>query len=166
MSIAMDDFERKLRRAALKRRGQNTPSLRNARAPIDPARKQKRAAVRRKKLKTLGITTEVCVICGSDDRSTFEFDHVAGCKHDGQLWPLCEACHQERNPMQREEPPPSDNPRNPFEVIGRWLLSMAEYFELLVRHLRKFGEFLIGLAKQGYGEELALPIPWTSFEVR
>ena len=55
--------------------------------------------------------------------------------------------------MQREEPPPSDNPRNVFEVI----LSMAEYFEMLIPYLRKFGEFLIKLAKQGYGNELKLP---------
>jgi hypothetical protein len=153
----MEDFERKLRRAAVKRKGQNTPSLRNARAPIDPARKQKRAAVRRKKLKTLGIKTEVCPICGSDDVSIFQFDHVAGRKHHNQEWPLCETCHEERNPMQREEPPPSDNPRNVFDVIGHWLLGMAEYFEMLIRYLRHYGEFLIELAKQGYGAELTLP---------
>src|SRR5271166_5605947 len=106
----MEDFERKLRRAALKRRAQNTPSFKTDRAPMDPARKQKRAAVRRKKLKALGIKTEVCPICGSDDVSTFEFDHVAGRKHHDQEWPLCEPCHQERTSMQLEEPPPSDNP--------------------------------------------------------
>jgi hypothetical protein len=153
----MEDFERKLRRAAVKRRAQNTSTFKTVCAPIDAARKQKRVTVRRKKLESLGIKTKVCSICGSDDVSTFEFDHFAGNKHHDQEWPLCETCHQERNPMQREEPPPSDNPRNPFEVIGRWLLSMAEYFEMLVRHLRKFGEFLIGLAKQGYGAEFELP---------
>ena len=128
----MEDFERKLRRAAVKRRTLNTPSSRNDCAPVDPARKLKRASVRRKKLKSLGIKTEVCPICGSDDVSTFEFDHVAGRKHHDQLWPLCEVCHQERTSMQREEPPPSDNPRNVFEVIGRWILGYGkEYFEML-----------------------------------
>ena len=59
--------------------------------------------------------------------------------------------------MQTEQPSPSDTPRNVFEVIGRWLLGMAEYFEMLIWHLRKFGEYLIGLAKQGYGADLKLP---------
>ncbi len=59
--------------------------------------------------------------------------------------------------MQCEQPSPSDNPRNVFEIIGRWLLGMAEYFEMVIRHLRKFGEFLIELASQGYGAELELP---------
>jgi hypothetical protein len=58
--------------------------------------------------------------------------------------------------MQREQPSPSDNPRNVFEVIGHWLLGMAEYFEMLIRTLRKFGEFL-ELAKQGYGADLRFP---------
>jgi hypothetical protein len=47
--------------------------------------------------------------------------------------------------------------RNVFEVIGRWLLGMAEYFEMLIRTLRKFGEFLIEIAKQGYGADLRFP---------
>jgi hypothetical protein len=153
----MEDSERKLRRAAVKRREQNTPSVKKDRVPIDPARKQRKATVRRKKLKTLGIKTEACPICGSDDVSTFQFDHVAGRKHHDQEWPLCETCHQERTSMQREEPPPSDNPRNVFEVIGRWLLGVAEYFEMLIRNLRKYGEFLIELSKRGYGAELKLP---------
>ena len=153
----MEDFERKLRRAAVKRRGQNPPNFKKNRVPIDPARKQKRAAVRRKKLKGLGIKTEVCPICGSDDVSTFQFDHVAGRKHHDQLWPLCEPCHQERTSMQTEQPSPSDNPCNVFEVIGRWLKGMAEYFQMMIRHLDKIGDFLIELAKRGYGAELAFP---------
>jgi hypothetical protein len=153
----MEEFERKLRRAAVKRRAQDTPTCKPCCVPTNLARKQKRASVRRKKLKTLGIRTEICLICGSDDVSTFQFDHVAGRKHHNQEWPLCETCHEERNPMQREEPPPSNNPRNVFEVIGRWLLGMTEYFEMLIRYLRQYGEFLIELAKQGYGAELTLP---------
>ena len=63
----------------------------------------------------------------------------------------------ERTSITREQPSPSDNPRNVFEVIGRWLLGMAEYFEMLIRTLRKFGEFLIEIAKQGYGADLRFP---------
>jgi hypothetical protein len=59
--------------------------------------------------------------------------------------------------MLPEEPPLTNNPRNVFEVIGRWLLGMAEYFEMMIRHLQRFGEFLIELARRGYGNELCLP---------
>jgi hypothetical protein len=83
----MEDFERKLRRAAVKRRAQNASTFKTVCAPIDAARKQKRVAVRRKKLESLGIKTKVCSICGSDDVSTFEFDHFAGNKHHDQEWP-------------------------------------------------------------------------------
>jgi hypothetical protein len=61
--------------------------------------------------------------------------------------------------MQGCEPPGGDNPKNVFEVIGRWLLGIAEWFELIGEKLYQFGEFLIGLAKQGYGGELSFPEP-------
>jgi hypothetical protein len=59
--------------------------------------------------------------------------------------------------MQNFEPPGGENPRNVFEIIGRWLLGIAEWFELIIEKLYDFGEFLIGLARQGYGEDLRFP---------
>jgi hypothetical protein len=35
------------------------------------------------------------------------------------------------------------NPANVLEVIGRWLLGIAEWFELIVEKLYYFGEYLI-----------------------
>ena len=55
-------------------------------------------------------------------------------------------------------PPPGPNRRNVFEVIGRWLLSMASYFEVLKDRLRQFGLFLIELAKTGYGDGLRVRV--------
>ena len=81
---------------------------------------------------------------------------MTGRKHGDLVWPLCLPCHHKRSELQREEPPPTHNPRNVFEVIGRWLLSVAEYFELMCETFRRFGEFLIELARQGYGAELKL----------
>jgi hypothetical protein len=153
----MKDYERELRRAARQRRKQVWPPRKANPASAHPEAKLKRAAGRRKKLKALGIQTEVCIGCASDDISTFELDHVAGRKHHDQLWPLCEECHMERTSMLSEQPRPTENPRNVFELIGRWLLGKGEYFELMIRYLRKFGEFLIELARRGYGDELILP---------
>jgi len=83
-----------------------------------------------------------------------ELDHIAGQKHDPATRPLCRNCHAHRTFLQKLEPPVSDDPENVFEVIGRWLLGIAEWFELLIEKLYQFGEFLIDLARQGYGGDL------------
>ena len=123
--------------------------------PIE--RELHRAAVKSKKERLEGIHNEVCLFCGGDLTKGKEDDHMIGCKHGDVVWSLCLPCHHKRSELQREEPPPTDNPRNVLEIIGRWLLSVAEYFELMCATLRRFGEFLIELARQGHGADLKLP---------
>lgn len=123
--------------------------------PLD--RDLHRGAVKNKKERLAGIHNEVCIGCAGDLASGKEDDHMIGRKHGDLVWPLCPTCHRKRTELQREEPPPTADPRNPLEVIGRWLLSVAEYFELMCETVRRFGEFLIELARQGYGAELELP---------
>jgi hypothetical protein len=99
-----------------------------------------------------------CIRCGEDRIWRLELDHIAGEKHDPDACaPLCKNCHMERSFMQDREPNGGENPQNVFEVIGRWLLGIAEWLELIVKKLYEFGEFLIGLAKEGYGAELKFP---------
>jgi hypothetical protein len=158
----MEDFERKLKRAGFRcrrdRRRADAP-------PVDPQKKERSASVVRKKLKVLGIDQGICLGCGSNDVSTFQFDHIAGRKHHHRLWPLCFDCHQEKTFMGYLDPPPSANPKNVFDVIGHWLLNMANYLDIAIRflqivisQLRAYGAYLVGLANQGYGDELAVPI--------
>ena len=123
--------------------------------PLD--RDLHRAAVKNKKERLAGVHNEVCLGCGRDLAAGKEDDHMIGRKHGDRVWPLCLPCHHKRNELQREEPPPTGNPRNVLEVIGRWLLSVAEYFELMCETFRRFGGFLIELARQGYGTDLKLP---------
>jgi hypothetical protein len=123
--------------------------------PIE--RELHRAAVKNKKERLSGIHNEVCLGCGRDLAPGKEDDHMIGSKHGDLVWPLCLPCHHKRNELQREEPPPTDNPRNVLEVIGRWLLSVAEYFEVMYETFRRFGEYLIALARQGYGADLKFP---------
>jgi hypothetical protein len=98
-----------------------------------------------------------CVVCGEQRIWRLELDHVAGQNHDPTCSPLCGNCHADRTFLQGLEPPGGDNPKNVFEVIGRWLLGLAQYFELIVDKLWQFGEFLIELARQGYGGEFSFP---------
>jgi hypothetical protein len=123
--------------------------------PIE--RELHRASVTNRKERLAGIHNEVCIGCARDLVEGKEDDHIVGRKHGDLVWPLCIDCHRERTELQREEPPPTDTPRNVFEIIGRWLLSVAEYFELMCETFRRFGKFLIELARQGYGAEFKLP---------
>lgn len=124
--------------------------------PIE--RELHRAAVKNRKERLTGVHNEVCIGCACDLAIGKEDDHMIGRKHGDLVWPLCKAsCHPKRTELQREEPPPTSTPRNVFEVIGRWLLSVAEYFELMCETFRQFGKYLIELARQGYGAELKLP---------
>ena len=157
----MEDFERKLRRAGFRCRQER----RRADAkPVDPQKRERSANAVRKKLKALKIERGICLGCGSTDVSTFQFDHIAGRKHDDQLWPLCLPCHQEKSFMGYLDPPPSANPHNVFDVMGHLAVNLANYLDLaklflekVIGLLRKYGEYLIGFANQGYGDELTFP---------
>jgi hypothetical protein len=104
-----------------------------------------------------GFSDPRCVVCGEGRIWRLELDHVAGQKHDKACSPLCANCHADRTFSQSLEPPGGENPENVFEVIGRWLLGIAQYLELLIDKLWEFGEFLIELARRGYGGELSFP---------
>ncbi len=106
-------------------------------------RKLHRAAVKSRKERLAGTHNEVCIGCACDLATGKEDDHMIGRKHGDLVWPLCLPCHRKRTELQSEEPPPTDNPRNVLEIIGRWLLSVAEYFELMCETFRRFGEYLI-----------------------
>ena len=116
-----------------------------------------RDAAKRKKYRRLGKDDLCCPVCGETHPAAFELDHVAGQKRHDQTWPLCKTHHAIRTEWQLLEPPPTDNPQNPLEIIGRWLLGMAAYFEMLVTYLKRFGIFLIEIAREGYGADLKLP---------
>jgi hypothetical protein len=119
----------------------------------DPAREPEM----RERFRRAGFPNPSCTVCGETKIWRLELDHIAGQKHDDSSSPLCRNCHMERSFMQTREPEGSDEPRNVLEVIGRWLLGIAEWFELIKEKLYLFGEFLIELARQGYGANLKFP---------
>jgi hypothetical protein len=62
------------------------------------------------------------------------------------------------------DPPQTENPDNVFAVIARWLLNLITYLDMAIRflqttaaQLRVYAEFLLDLARQGYGDELVFP---------
>jgi len=131
------------------------PLCRNCRADRshDPAC----APAMRERFLAAGFPDPRCIVCGEKRVWCLELDHLAGQKRDDTCSPLCGNCHAERTFLQSLEPPGGESPTNVFEVIGRWLLGIAEWFELIVDKLWQFGEFLIDLARQGHGGELSFP---------
>jgi len=117
----------------------------------------KREAATRTRRRRTGFPDPRCVICGDDHPWRLQADHIAGQKHDKTTRLLCANHHADRTFAQSLEPPGGENPKNVFEVIGRWLLGIAEWFELIMEKFYLFGDFLIGLARQGYGGELSFP---------
>ncbi len=112
-----------------------------------------------KKERLAGMHNEVCIGCGRDLSLGKEDDHMIGRNMTTlfRLFARPSIVIPSIPSSSVEEPPPTANPRNALEVIGRWLLSAAEYFELMCETFRQFGQFLIDLARQGYGAELKLP---------
>lgn len=117
------------------------------------AQLEKERAKKRRRFTALGIEHHVCLLCPEDDPLCLEVEHPPGRAHSDVVVLLCTNCHAKRTADQRCDPLSGPDPRNPFEVIGRWLLSLASYFDLLRDTLRHFGEFLIDLAKAGHGAE-------------
>jgi len=157
----MEEFERKLKRAGFRSRQDRR---RTDVKPEDPKRKERRAELVRRRLKKMGLEGAVCLGCGSSDLSTFQFDHLIGRKYHPKLWPLCKACHQEKTFVLYLDPPQTENPRNAFAIIARWLLNLIVYLEMVIRFLqtncaraRVIAEFLLELARTRYGDELVLP---------
>ena len=156
----MEDYERKLKRAGFRSR---RDARRANAAPIDP-RGRRAALSLSNKAKKLGLDGAVCLGCGSSDLSTFEFDHIKGRKYHPELWPLCEACHQEKTYVLYLDPSQTENPHNALAIIARWLLNLIVYVEMAIRFVqsqcakgRVIAEFLLELARSGYGDELAFP---------
>jgi hypothetical protein len=117
----------------------------------------KHEALIRGKLRELGSPAPVCLVCGEDKPWRLERDHSAGRKHDGHMEILCRNHHADRTIQQMLEPAGGNNRKNVLEVIGRWLLGIAQYLQSLIDKFWLFGEFLIEIARRGYGADLALP---------
>ena len=104
---------------------------------------RQREARRRRQLENLGFDDPKCLFCNEDDPFCLELDHIAGRAHDGSVWPLCRNCHAKRTNLQKDHPPKGSDPRSQDEVIGRFLLGVADFLEMLIEKLRQLGESLI-----------------------
>lgn len=108
------------------------------------ARKQKR-------LEKLGSNNPACVLCQENDWKCLELHHLAGKAYGDELSITCSNCHSKLSDSQKDHPEQLCKPPTTLECIGHWLLGLADFFELLVKKLREFGQFLIQSVQPAMG---------------
>jgi hypothetical protein len=104
------------------------------------------AAERRKqaRLDKLGTNTPRCVLCGEDDYRCLEGHHIAGRAYDPYTMIFCRNCHRKLSDMQTDHPKQKSTPPTREEIIGHFLLGVADIFELLIGKFREFAKWLLG----------------------
>lgn len=94
----------------------------------------------------LGSNDPRCLHCVEDFAHCLENHHVAGrAIHDDTVIE-CRNCHRKLTELQKDHPPMGPMPPHILEIIGRYLLGIADLFRLLIVRLDEFGRKLIELA--------------------
>jgi hypothetical protein len=80
-----------------------------------------------------------------------ELHHIAGRAFDDETVPVCRNCHARLTDHQRDHSPAK--PAGGFvESIRRFLLGLADLFEMLVKRLREFATSLADLDGAGHSQ--------------
>ena len=95
------------------------------------------------RLETLMTNEAMCHTCPETHFNCFENHHIAGRRYHGMTARECLNCHAKLTALQKGHPPRKDGNPSYEEIIGRFLLGLADLFELLIETLRKFGQYLI-----------------------
>jgi hypothetical protein len=101
----------------------------------------------------LGTNNPRCVVCGETDWRCLELHHLPGRGYGDELVIVCRNCHRKLSDMQKDHPASSKEPSDPLEIIGRFLLGMADLLELLIAKLREFGRALVAQARSHSNSE-------------
>jgi hypothetical protein len=102
-------------------------------------------------LERLGSNNPSCVICGCDDPFALELHHIAGRAFDDETVRVCRNCHARLTDHQRDHSP-AKPAGGLVEPIRRFLLGLADLFEMLVKRLREFATSLADLDGAGHSQ--------------
>ncbi len=101
------------------------------------ARKQRR-------LRALETDNPCCGTCPEDRWQALEIHHVAGQAYDADTTIiLCRNCHRVASDAQREHPPKQASADAQLEMLGRFLLGLADLLRIAVEKLIAYGQYLI-----------------------
>jgi hypothetical protein len=100
---------------------------------------------RQRALERLGSNNPQCVVCGCDDPLALELHHLAGQAFGDDMAPVCRNCHRRLSDYQKDHAIGQTSPSGEIEPIRRFLLGLADLFEMLVKRLREFAAKLAAL---------------------
>lgn len=98
-------------------------------------------------LKRLGEPNPRCRICGEGDERCLEDHHIAGQAMHGETHPVCRNCHRKLSDVQRDHPAQIAACASLPEVVGHYLLGLADMLVLVAKTLVKFATQLIDMAR-------------------
>ena len=107
-----------------------------------------RAKRRERAHERLGSNEPRCLHCEEDFPHCLELHHIAGREVHDDVVIACRNCHRKLTELQKDHPAPLSQSPHVLEVIGRYLLGIADLFRLLIGRLDEFGRKLIELAAQ------------------
>ena len=99
------------------------------------------------RLETLMTNEPKCHTCGETHFACFEKHHLAGRRYHNMVVDECKNCHAKLTSMQKGHPKVEQAAPTFEEVVGRFLMGLADFLELLIVTLRQFGEQLIQQAQ-------------------
>lgn len=98
---------------------------------------------RQRSLSRLGAAAPQCSGCGESDPRCLEAHHIAGRKNHDETYPICRNCHRKLSDGQRDHPPVVSSPPALREIVGNYLLGLADLFRVIADRLGQFGRALI-----------------------
>lgn len=104
---------------------------------------------KRKAFLRLGTDKPKCIFCSENDWRCLELHHVAGEAVDPYTVIVCRNHHRKLSDMQNDHPMMIETGKalDFLEVVGRFLLGLADMFTQLVKIMREFGNQLIARAQ-------------------
>ena len=106
---------------------------------------------RQKAMARIGLANPCCPGCGETDPNCFEKHHIAGRTYHAQVQPLCLCCHRKVTCRQKDHPAQVSSPPSLLEVVGHYLLGLADMLLLVAQSLIAFGKDLIAEARTTTG---------------
>ena len=103
--------------------------------------------------KRLGTRNPSCVSCAETDARCMELHHIAGQAQHDDLVTVCRNCHRKLSDAQYDRTE-TDAAHPTMEVIGHYLVGIADLFRMLAERLAEFGEWLLASATMMAPQEL------------